>query len=71
MKMNHHSISADNLARIIANVYEPDLDWANPIEYDLLDKNELVTNAQKLLDHLSFLGYSVELLDDLVLDEME
>lgn len=66
-----HSISTEELARIMAKVYEPNLDWGTPAEYDLLDREELTTNAQTLLNHLSYLGYSIERLDDLALDEMK
>jgi hypothetical protein len=66
-----HGITSEQYARVIAKVYEPDLDWDNPAEYDLLDRETLVESAQKVLDALGWAGFVVQSLDDLVLDEFE
>lgn len=71
MQPDDHSISPEDLARVIASVYEPDLDWAAPNEYDLLDREELTGSAQKLLERLTHLGYSIERLEDLALNEFK
>lgn len=79
---HRHAIQPDEYARIIAKVYEPDLDWDNPAEYDLLDRTELTEDALKMLKALRRAGFTVarecrpddlhpDELDDLVLDEFE
>lgn len=66
-----HSITAEEYARVVAKVHEPDLDWDNPAEYDLLDRAELVKSATKILDRLKWEGFVVQRLDDLALDEFD
>lgn len=44
--MTTHGISAEEYARVMAKVHEPDLDWDNPSEYDLLDREELTASAR-------------------------
>tara|TARA_R110002020_G_scaffold335482_2_gene550620 strand:- start:1220 stop:1804 length:585 start_codon:yes stop_codon:yes gene_type:complete len=66
-----HSITAEEYARVIAKVHEPDLDWDNPVEYDLLDRTELVELAEKMLARLTWGGFAVQHLDDLALDEFD
>lgn len=66
-----HGISAEEYARVIAKVYEPDLDWDNPAEYDLLDREELTASAEKMLAALAWSGFVIQRLDDLVLDEFD
>lgn len=66
-----HSINAEDYARIIAEHYEPDLDWDNPSDYDLLDRTELIETAEKFLTRLAWRGFVIQSLDDLALDEFE
>lgn len=66
-----HPTTAEKFARVIAKVYEPDLDWDNPAEYDLLDRGTLTEQAQKILDRLKWDGFVVQELDDLALDEFD
>lgn len=69
--MIKHSITAEEYARVTAKVYEPDLDWDNPDEYDLLDRKELTESAEKILKHLEWAGFIIQRLDDLALDEFD
>lgn len=64
-----HSINAEDYARIIAKHYEPDLDWDNPAEYDLLDRAALIETAGKILKRLAREGFVIQSLDDIALDE--
>jgi hypothetical protein len=66
-----HSITPEEYARIIAEVYDPDLDWDKPIDYDLLDRDILIENARSQLGRLMWAGFVVQRLDDLVLDEFD
>lgn len=65
-----HSINAEEFARIIAKQYEPDLDWDNPAEYDLLDRTALIESSATTLEHLAWNGFIIQRLDDLALDEI-
>lgn len=67
--MSNHSITAEEYARIIAKHYEPDLDWDNPAEYDLMDRKVLTETAEKILKRLLWEGFVIQRLDDLALDE--
>lgn len=69
--MTVHSITAEEYARIVAKVYEPDLDWDTPAEYDLTDRAELTATAEKVLAHLAWSGFVVQRIDDLALDEFD
>ncbi|KTR78021.1 hypothetical protein NS234_04970 [Microbacterium oxydans] len=64
-----HSINAEQYARIIAKQYEPDLDWDNPADYDLLDRTALIDAAEKTLNLLAHNGFVIQNLEDLALDE--
>lgn len=69
--VKRHGITPEQYARIIAKVYESDLDWDNPSEYDLLDRYELTENAGRMLAALTASGYVIQSLDDLALDEFD
>jgi len=58
--MPEHNVTAEEVARAMAKAYEPDLDWDNPAETDLLDRKTLTESAQKLLDSLAAASYRVE-----------
>lgn len=66
-----HSITAEEYARVVAKVYEPDLDWDNPKECDLTDRARLIETAERTLKRLAWDGFVVERLDDLALDEFD
>lgn len=53
-------ITAEQLARLTAKVYEPDLDWDNPGHYDLLDRQVLTESAETILSALQDEGYTVQ-----------
>lgn len=69
--MTTHGISAEEYARVMAKVHEPDLDWDNPSGYDLLDREELTASAERMLAALAWAGYVIESLDDLALNEFD
>lgn len=75
-------ITALEHAKIVAGVFEPDLDWDNPRDYDLLDRETLAASSFETLKALGRSGFyvvrketaedlSAEDLDDLALDELE
>ena len=66
-----HDITPEQYARVIAKVYEPDLDWDKPDDYDLLDRVTLVESARMQLARLAWSGFVVQRLDDLALDEFD
>lgn len=54
-----HSVTAEQYARWMAGLLEPDLDWDNPAEYDLLDRAELTKTATRFLRFLTTAGYAI------------
>lgn len=66
-----HGVGAEEYAQIIAKAYEPDLDWENPDNYDLADREELTASAEKILATLAWSGFVIQRIDDLALDEFD
>lgn len=61
----------DALARAMAKASEPDLDWDNPSEFDLLDRTVITESATKILARLKWAGFTLSHMDDLCLDEFD